>query len=413
MSQLSDATQSRELLALDGFASDWLAELPDEAVLSLGTQLLLGQVELDGPRFPPAEDSQTGEAAVQPSAEETPRFVAAVAVAESSAADEVETSDGEHFLVEIESIYAGMSDAERAVCEERMFAILPKTLKSAVNANINIKKTLAEMYGTGSMRDWQAPKYSHPYRQTVEATVLQAARICQTNDTLALVKWVAAQPTVPKSPFVFLAAAKELWQGPDVPLDASMADLRALAQSHLARCGYIKLKFKPAIAMLYGFGEDDGGVHRYKAVANCLELSRDEIIDCERDTLLLEKGGELKIILDPAGVNLKLARLILSGSDRVSPKWQLRMDCNEIDPDALFVAGAAQHRVKQEVCGKCRVVAECLADALVRRDQWGVAGRMSDRERRGIRLKVMAGRPRLWARLMIEAAARAEEAIAS
>lgn len=51
--------------------------------------------------------------------------------------------------------------------------------------------------------------------------------------------------------------------------------------------------------------------------------------------------------------------------------------------DALFVKGAEQNRAKQ-VCGTCHVRAECLAEALDNRIEWGVWGGMTERERRAL-----------------------------
>jgi WhiB family redox-sensing transcriptional regulator len=53
------------------------------------------------------------------------------------------------------------------------------------------------------------------------------------------------------------------------------------------------------------------------------------------------------------------------------------------DPDALFVRGAAQQNAKI-VCQKCPVIAECLADALDNRTEFGVWGGMTERERRAM-----------------------------
>jgi WhiB family transcriptional regulator, redox-sensing transcriptional regulator len=57
--------------------------------------------------------------------------------------------------------------------------------------------------------------------------------------------------------------------------------------------------------------------------------------------------------------------------------------CRGTDPDALFVQGAAQNRAKQ-ICRGCRVRAECLADALDGRIEFGVWGGMTERERRAL-----------------------------
>ena len=57
--------------------------------------------------------------------------------------------------------------------------------------------------------------------------------------------------------------------------------------------------------------------------------------------------------------------------------------CASSDPDALFVRGAAQQGAKV-VCQKCPVIAECLADALDNRTEFGVWGGMTERERRAM-----------------------------
>ena len=67
------------------------------------------------------------------------------------------------------------------------------------------------------------------------------------------------------------------------------------------------------------------------------------------------------------------------------------------DPDALFVQGAAQQTAKT-VCQGCPVIAECLADALDNRTEFGVWGGMTERERRAL----LKRRPdiRSWANLL-------------
>ncbi len=53
------------------------------------------------------------------------------------------------------------------------------------------------------------------------------------------------------------------------------------------------------------------------------------------------------------------------------------------DPDDLFVKGAAQQQAKV-VCQRCPVIAECLAEALDHRTEFGVWGGMTERERRAL-----------------------------
>jgi WhiB family transcriptional regulator, redox-sensing transcriptional regulator len=63
--------------------------------------------------------------------------------------------------------------------------------------------------------------------------------------------------------------------------------------------------------------------------------------------------------------------------------WSSQAACRNGDPDALFVQGAAQNRAKA-VCMGCPVRAECLADALDNRIEFGVWGGMTERERRAL-----------------------------
>jgi WhiB family redox-sensing transcriptional regulator len=83
--------------------------------------------------------------------------------------------------------------------------------------------------------------------------------------------------------------------------------------------------------------------------------------------------------------------------------WSEQGLCRTVEPDALFVEGAAQNRAKA-LCGGCSVRTECLAYALDERIEFGVWGGMTERERRAL----LRRRPTVtsWRRLL--AAARAE-----
>ncbi|MCU1588093.1 MAG: transcription factor WhiB [Frankiales bacterium] len=81
--------------------------------------------------------------------------------------------------------------------------------------------------------------------------------------------------------------------------------------------------------------------------------------------------------------------------------WTSAAACNNnADPDELFVTGAAQNRAKT-VCLSCPVRAECLADALDNRVEFGVWGGMTERERRA----VLKRRPEVtsWKQLFADA----------
>ncbi|MGH3414620.1 MAG: WhiB family transcriptional regulator [Marmoricola sp.] len=77
--------------------------------------------------------------------------------------------------------------------------------------------------------------------------------------------------------------------------------------------------------------------------------------------------------------------------------WVTEARCRTSDPDNLFVRGAEQHRAKL-VCAACPVRAECLAEALDNRIEWGVWGGLTERERRAVLRK----RPQVtsWAALL-------------
>lgn len=62
-------------------------------------------------------------------------------------------------------------------------------------------------------------------------------------------------------------------------------------------------------------------------------------------------------------------------------EWALRGACRDVDPESLFVSGAAQHKAKL-VCSACEVRIDCLADALDSQTEFGIWGGLTERERR-------------------------------
>jgi WhiB family transcriptional regulator, redox-sensing transcriptional regulator len=63
--------------------------------------------------------------------------------------------------------------------------------------------------------------------------------------------------------------------------------------------------------------------------------------------------------------------------------WVSRALCRTIDPDDLFVPGAAQ-RQAAVVCRHCPVMPECGAEALDNKVEFGVWGGMTERQRRAL-----------------------------
>jgi WhiB family transcriptional regulator, redox-sensing transcriptional regulator len=64
--------------------------------------------------------------------------------------------------------------------------------------------------------------------------------------------------------------------------------------------------------------------------------------------------------------------------------WVSKARCGSTDPDKLFVRGAEQRKAAV-ICRHCPVVAECLADALDNKMEFGVWGGMTERQRRVLR----------------------------
>ncbi|WP_123025096.1 WhiB family transcriptional regulator [Mycolicibacterium stellerae] len=75
-----------------------------------------------------------------------------------------------------------------------------------------------------------------------------------------------------------------------------------------------------------------------------------------------------------------MTQIAMSPSERRNA-WVSKALCRSADPDELFVGGAAQHRAAL-ICRHCDVVAECLADALDNRIEFGVWGGKTERQRR-------------------------------
>ncbi len=63
--------------------------------------------------------------------------------------------------------------------------------------------------------------------------------------------------------------------------------------------------------------------------------------------------------------------------------WVSKARCRSTDPDHLFVRGAAQRKAAT-ICRHCPVIAECAADALDNRMEFGVWGGMTERQRRAL-----------------------------
>ncbi|ORV63341.1 WhiB family transcriptional regulator [Mycobacterium gastri] len=72
------------------------------------------------------------------------------------------------------------------------------------------------------------------------------------------------------------------------------------------------------------------------------------------------------------------------GSDaEARAAWVSKARCRNIDPEELFVRGAAQ-REAAAFCRNCPVILECAADALDNRVEYGIWGGLTERQRRAL-----------------------------
>lgn len=62
-------------------------------------------------------------------------------------------------------------------------------------------------------------------------------------------------------------------------------------------------------------------------------------------------------------------------------EWVTQAHCRNVDPEELFVRGAAQRKAVA-ICRHCPVVLQCRADALDNNVEFGVWGGMTERQRR-------------------------------
>ncbi len=74
---------------------------------------------------------------------------------------------------------------------------------------------------------------------------------------------------------------------------------------------------------------------------------------------------------------------ILGAEAEARIAWVSKARCRGADPDELFVRGAAQRKAAI-ICRHCPVIAECGADALDNRVEFGVWGGMTERQRRAL-----------------------------
>jgi WhiB family redox-sensing transcriptional regulator len=65
--------------------------------------------------------------------------------------------------------------------------------------------------------------------------------------------------------------------------------------------------------------------------------------------------------------------------------WQVHARCHEVDPEIFFPERGGSSKAARAVCNQCPVRAQCLEYALNNKEQFGIWGGTSERERRRLR----------------------------
>ncbi|MEO8322540.1 MAG: WhiB family transcriptional regulator [Actinomycetota bacterium] len=65
--------------------------------------------------------------------------------------------------------------------------------------------------------------------------------------------------------------------------------------------------------------------------------------------------------------------------------WQERARCHEVEPEIFFPERGGSSKAARSVCSQCKVREECLEYALNNKEQFGIWGGTSERERRRLR----------------------------
>ena len=65
--------------------------------------------------------------------------------------------------------------------------------------------------------------------------------------------------------------------------------------------------------------------------------------------------------------------------------WQTNARCHEVDPEIFFPERGGSSKAARQVCSKCDVRSQCLEYALNNKEQFGIWGGTSERERRRLR----------------------------
>jgi WhiB family redox-sensing transcriptional regulator len=70
---------------------------------------------------------------------------------------------------------------------------------------------------------------------------------------------------------------------------------------------------------------------------------------------------------------------------RQTLSWQTLARCHEVDPEIFFPERGGSCKVDRAICNTCPVRTLCLRYALTNREQFGIWGGTSERERRKLK----------------------------
>lgn len=65
--------------------------------------------------------------------------------------------------------------------------------------------------------------------------------------------------------------------------------------------------------------------------------------------------------------------------------WQVNAACNDVEPEIFFPERGGSSKAARAVCNDCSVRDQCLEYALNNKEQFGIWGGTSERERRRLR----------------------------
>lgn len=65
--------------------------------------------------------------------------------------------------------------------------------------------------------------------------------------------------------------------------------------------------------------------------------------------------------------------------------WQVNAACNDVEPEIFFPERGGSSKAARAVCNECSVRDQCLEYALNNKEQFGIWGGTSERERRRLR----------------------------